>query len=159
MDERLYADRAALRCLIQTPPLWTYKEWATHLGRSLGWVKKWVKRLRAAPPDDRSVLWSRLRAHKASCHTWSDTVIARILEMRDQAPASLAGSVMASCKRSRCAGESAARGRLARIAGPVAADHAGDADRDHGRGEHAVAASHRARHHYHGERRVRHGAA
>jgi hypothetical protein len=75
MDERLYADRAALRCLMQTHPLWTNKEWTTHLGRSLGWVKKWVKRLRAALPDDRSVLWSRSRAHKASYHTWSDTVI------------------------------------------------------------------------------------
>jgi hypothetical protein len=35
MEEHLYADRAALRCLMQTHPLWTYKEWATHLGRSL----------------------------------------------------------------------------------------------------------------------------
>jgi Na+/H+-translocating membrane pyrophosphatase len=49
-----------------------------------------------------------------------------------------------------------AHGRLDRIAGPVAADHAGDADRDHGRGAQAVPARHRARHHYHGEWRVRH---
>jgi hypothetical protein len=52
-------------------------------------VKKWVKRLRAAPPDDQSVLRSRSRAHKARYHTWSDTVIAHILEMRDQPPESL----------------------------------------------------------------------
>ena len=89
MEERLYADRAALRCLMQTQPLWTYKEGATYLGRSVGWVKKWVKRLRAAPPEDRSVLHSRSRAHKAPYHTWSDAVIARILEIRDQPPEGL----------------------------------------------------------------------
>jgi hypothetical protein len=62
MEERLYADWAALRCLMRTHPDWTQQEWAAHIGRSVGWVKKWAQRLRAAPLDDSSVLWSRSRA-------------------------------------------------------------------------------------------------
>ena len=89
MEERLYADRAALRCLMRTHPDWTQQEWAAHIGRSVGWVKKWAQRLRAAPPDDSSVLWSRSRAHKAPYHTWPDAVLARILDIRDHPPEGL----------------------------------------------------------------------
>jgi hypothetical protein len=86
MEEQLYADRAALRCLMRTQPRGTQREWAAHLGRSVGWVKKWARRLRAAPPGDSAVLRSRSRAHKAPYHTWPEAVIARILEIRDQPP-------------------------------------------------------------------------
>lgn len=89
MEEQFYADRAALRCLMRTQPYGTQQQWATQLGRSLSWVKKWVKRLRAAPPGDTSVLRSRSRAHKAPYHAWPEAVIARILEIRDQPPEGL----------------------------------------------------------------------
>src|SRR6266516_5138028 len=43
------ADRAQLQHLLHEHPEWTHKELADWIGRSLGWVKKWVKRLREAP--------------------------------------------------------------------------------------------------------------
>lgn len=42
-EEDLYADRAALRRLLQAQAGWTHGELAAHLGRSLSWVKKWTK--------------------------------------------------------------------------------------------------------------------
>jgi hypothetical protein len=89
MEEQLYADRAALRRLRQTHPQWTQHDLATHLGRSLAWVKKWVRRLEAAPPDDPGVLWSHSRAHRTPYHRWDAAVVARILEIRDQPPEGL----------------------------------------------------------------------
>ncbi len=88
-EEEWYAERAALRCLLRTHPDWTRAELATHLGRSLSWVKKWTQRLRAAPPDDTHVLWSRSRAYTGPYHRWEDAVVDRILEMRDQPPEGL----------------------------------------------------------------------
>jgi len=35
MEEELYAERAALRCVLRAHPEWTQAEVATHLGRSL----------------------------------------------------------------------------------------------------------------------------
>lgn len=86
MEEHLYADRAALRRLHQTHPLWTQRELAAHLGRSLSWVKKWLRRLRTASPNDTAVLCSRSRAHVTPYPRWDDAVIERILELRDQPP-------------------------------------------------------------------------
>jgi hypothetical protein len=89
MEEQLYADRAALRRLRQTHPDWTQRELAAHLGRSVAWIKKWTKRLRAAPPDDMSVLRSRSRARKHPPPSVPAAVVARILEIRDQPPEGL----------------------------------------------------------------------
>ena len=88
-EEELYADRAALRRLLQTQPDWTHAELAARLCRSVSWVKKWTARLRTAPPGDMQVLWSRSRAHRTPYHRWDDTVVARILELRDQPPGGL----------------------------------------------------------------------
>jgi hypothetical protein len=88
-EEELYAQRAALRCLLRTHPEWTHQELATHLGRSVAWVKKWTRRLRAAPPQDTAVLWSRSRAHAAPYQRWDTRVIERILAIRDQPPEGL----------------------------------------------------------------------
>ncbi|HET8853928.1 MAG TPA: integrase, partial [Ktedonobacteraceae bacterium] len=63
-NECWVADRALLRRLIQAHPEWTQKELAAWIGRSLGWVKKWVKRLREAPPGDTSVLFGKPRGRK-----------------------------------------------------------------------------------------------
>ena len=58
------ADRAQLQHLLHAHPEWTQKELAAWVGRSLGWVKKWVKRLRAAPEDDISVLFGLPRGRR-----------------------------------------------------------------------------------------------
>src|SRR5215469_10373625 len=60
----LVADRAHLRKLLRAYPAWPYQEYADQIGRSYAWVKKWVKRLLAALPDDEAVLWSRSSARK-----------------------------------------------------------------------------------------------
>ncbi len=66
MEEQWITDRAALRALLQTHPDWTQSQLAQHLGRSVSWVKQWRRRLRAAAPDDPTVLWSRSRASYAA---------------------------------------------------------------------------------------------
>lgn len=89
MEEELYAERAALRCVMRAHPDWTQAEVATHLGRSLAWVKKWARRLRAAPPGDMVVLRGRSRAHTTPYQRWDDAVVGRLLEIRDQPPEGL----------------------------------------------------------------------
>jgi hypothetical protein len=64
MEEQWYADRSQLRALLASHPTRSNPELAAQLGRSLGWVKKWKRRLRAAPPGDETVLRGRSRARK-----------------------------------------------------------------------------------------------
>ena len=45
MEVVYYAARANLRRLMGLHPQWTHKEYAQAVGMSLGWVKKWKKRL------------------------------------------------------------------------------------------------------------------
>ena len=47
MEEQWYADRSQLRTLLQDHPDWSTATLAAELGRSVGWVKKWKRRLRA----------------------------------------------------------------------------------------------------------------
>jgi hypothetical protein len=51
----LVADRAHLRNLLHEHPDGPRQEYADQIGRSLGWIKKWMKRLRGAAPDDEAV--------------------------------------------------------------------------------------------------------
>ena len=85
-EASLVADRAHLRKLLRTHPTWPHQEYADQIGRSYDWVKKWVKRLRAAPPDDESVLWSRSSARKHHPPPFDPAVIERILAIRDDPP-------------------------------------------------------------------------
>ena len=62
--EQWVADRAQLQHLLHAHPEWTQKELAAWVGRSLGWVKKWVKRLHEAPEDDISVLFGLPRGRR-----------------------------------------------------------------------------------------------
>ena len=62
MESQWIADRARLRLLRQQHPDWSKPRLAAELSYSLSWVKKWVRRLTAAEPDDDSVLFSRSRA-------------------------------------------------------------------------------------------------
>src|SRR5579859_4504871 len=84
-------DRANLRRLHLLHPDWSRPRLAQALSRSLSWVKKWLKRLAQALPDDLNVLWSKSTARK---HSTSPTpphplLVSRILELRDHPPAEL----------------------------------------------------------------------
>src|SRR5262245_57847116 len=86
MEAQWYAERTLLRTLRRTQPTWTLQQLADAIGRSLGWVKKWVKRLRMAPPHDDKVLHSRSCARIHPPPALSQNVIDRILEIRDHPP-------------------------------------------------------------------------
>jgi transposase InsO family protein len=85
-EAQLVADRAHLRKLLRTHPTWPYQEYADQIGRSYDWVKKWVKRLLAATPDDEAVLWSRSSARLHPPAPLHPAVIERILAIRDDPP-------------------------------------------------------------------------
>jgi transposase InsO family protein len=89
MEAQWIADRRRLRTLLTTQPDWTLPDLAGAIGRSLGWVKKWAKRLRAAAPNDESVLQSRSRARATPPPPLSQVVIDRILAIRDEPPYNL----------------------------------------------------------------------
>jgi transposase InsO family protein len=89
MEAQWVADRQLLRNLLISRPDWTRRDLAQALGRSLGWVKKWIKRLQHAPPDDQAVLHSLSRARKHPPPSLSQLVIERILDFRDHPPHNL----------------------------------------------------------------------
>ncbi len=89
MEVEWIADRATLRSLAYEHPEWTQRDLADALGRSLSWVKKWLKRLRDAPPDDLQVLLSHSRAHHAPYPQVHPRIIQRIVEIREHPPENL----------------------------------------------------------------------
>ncbi len=89
MEAQWLADRTTLRTLLRTHPHWSVRDFAEAIGRSRGWVKKWRKRLRSAPPEDDVVLRSRSRARKHPPPPFAPQVIDRILEIRDHPPDNL----------------------------------------------------------------------
>jgi hypothetical protein len=82
MEAQWQADRATLRTLLRTQPHWTLADLAQAVGRSLSWVKKWVKRLRTAAVGDLQVLRSRSRARRHPPASLSPLVVERILAIR-----------------------------------------------------------------------------
>lgn len=89
MEAQWIADRTMLRTLLRTHPAWTLQDFADAVGRSRSGAKKWVKRLRAAAPDNTTVLFSQSRARKQPPPRLSTQVIERILEIRDHPPGNL----------------------------------------------------------------------
>ena len=89
MEAVYYAARANLRRLMQQHPQWTQPQYAQAVGMSLGWVKKWKKRLQEAEPSDEQVLHSRSRARKPPPERISQAVADRIIQMRDEPPEGL----------------------------------------------------------------------
>ncbi len=89
MEAVYYAARANLRRLLTQYPTWTRKQYAQAVGMSLGWVKKWIKRLREAPREDETVLQGQSRARKHPPERISELVVDRLLEIRDQPPEGL----------------------------------------------------------------------
>jgi len=86
MEEDYYRDRVRLRALLASQPDWSRAQLAEAGGRSLGWVKKWCRRLRGAAAQDEQVLWSQSRARHTTSSRVSAAVIERILDIRDHPP-------------------------------------------------------------------------
>ncbi len=83
------ADRMRLRTLLQTQPRWSLQDLADATHRSVGWVKQWRTRLRAADPADEQVLHARSCARTHPPPRLSPCVVERILEIRDAPPGHL----------------------------------------------------------------------
>jgi hypothetical protein len=88
-QEQWIADRALLQRLMQHHPEWTPQELANWIGRSVGWVKKWRKRLREAPPGDARVLFGKPLGRKTPYPQTDAEVEERILAIRDTPPENL----------------------------------------------------------------------
>ena len=86
MQERWIADRAMLYRLMRLHPEWTQKELAAWIDRSVGWVKKWVKRFPEAPPGDGSVLLGKPRGRVTPYPQTDHEVQEHVIAIRD-APA------------------------------------------------------------------------
>ncbi len=89
MEVVYYAARANMRRLMALHPDWTQQQYASAVGMSLGWVKKWKKRLGEAEAEDEQVLHSRSRARKQAPERISQVVADRLIEMRDSPPEGL----------------------------------------------------------------------
>ncbi len=88
-QEHWIADRAMLQRLLHLHPEWTQQELANWIGRSKGWVKKWVKRLREAPPGDSRVLLGKPLGRKTPYPQTDPQVEERTLAIRDAPPENL----------------------------------------------------------------------
>jgi len=92
MSRVYYAVRANLHHLWQQHPDWDHAQFATTLGCSKGWVKKWLKRLREELAQGMP-LAQILQGHsRARLHAPAKThplVIDQILSIRDQPPEGL----------------------------------------------------------------------
>jgi len=89
METEWYQARACLRHLRKKHPNWTYEQLAQETGYSYNWVRKWCKRLAAAPPDDATCLCSYSRARKTPPPSIAPEVVTAILTIRDDPPESL----------------------------------------------------------------------
>src|ERR687886_144404 len=88
-EQEWYCDRAKVRELRKLYPDYSTLQLMEATGRSRSWVKKWKKRLEAAPPQDEQVLWSRPSVRKTPPTKISQLVVERILEFRDHCNAPL----------------------------------------------------------------------
>jgi hypothetical protein len=86
MEAEWLAKRATLRWLLQRFPQWTNQEYADYLGTSVGWVKTWKKRLKAADPDDLEVLHARSTARKTPAPPLHALIVERIVQIRLSPP-------------------------------------------------------------------------
>ncbi len=90
-EAQLIVQRASLRWLAQQHPSWTHQELARALGKSLAWVKKWLKRLHEAAPGDVMALHARSRERLTppASLTSQTAVVQRILEIGESPPENL----------------------------------------------------------------------
>ncbi len=89
MEVTWIVDRSRLRTLHQEHPDWSKARLAEEVGRSHSWVKKWLKRLAGADPDDETILFSRSRAPQEHPKRVTPAVERKVLAIRDHPPANL----------------------------------------------------------------------
>ena len=77
-------DRIQLYQLKQENPEWTQKKLADTLGRSVSWVKKWLRRFRAARQITLETFQSQSRAPHSRPRQIVSAVRDAILDLRDQ---------------------------------------------------------------------------
>lgn len=86
MDAEWFAERAALRCLMQAHPDGTQAELAATLGRSRSWGAIWLPRLKEAEPADLTVLHARSCARHTPPSPMPRALVERLLAIRDDPP-------------------------------------------------------------------------
>jgi hypothetical protein len=86
MEEEWIVDRGRLRELMRKHPRWTQRELAHQTGRSIGWVKKWRQRLRAADANDDDVLHRRTSSRHCVRTRRTAQIVERVLAIRDHPP-------------------------------------------------------------------------
>src|SRR5215470_5002180 len=89
MEADWIAKRATLRWLLHTHSQWTQQDYAAFVHCSVGWVKKWKKRLLQAPAHDLVVLHSRSRARRTPCPAPHPAVVERLVQIRQAPPENL----------------------------------------------------------------------
>jgi hypothetical protein len=87
MEEEWIVDRSKLREVWFEHPNWSRKKIAKEVGRSEAWVRKWLKRIRQAPLEDREVLNGRSRVPHKLPPSIPEEVVNKILDIRDRPPA------------------------------------------------------------------------
>jgi transposase InsO family protein len=86
MEEQWVVDRCQLRAVWLEHPEWSKRVLAEALGRSKSWVKKWMKRIRNSPLEDREILNGQSRVRKRPPPGVAPAVVSRILDLRDHPP-------------------------------------------------------------------------
>ena len=89
MEEEWIVDRSKLRGVWFEHPNWSRKKIAKEVGRSEAWVRKWLKRIRQAPLEDREVLNGRSRVPHKLPPSIPEEVVNKILDIRDHPPQQL----------------------------------------------------------------------
>jgi hypothetical protein len=83
------ADRSKLRTLKIKNPTWTLSQLAQACARSVAWVKKWLKRFKAATEAEIEVLKGLSRKRKTPYSKPNPVLVSRILAIRDHPPDNL----------------------------------------------------------------------
>jgi hypothetical protein len=89
MEEEWVVDRSKLREVWLEHPEWSRQKLADEVGRSKSWIKKWLRRIRSAPLEDREILNGHTRARKRPPPRTATEVVNRILNIRDHRPQQL----------------------------------------------------------------------
>jgi hypothetical protein len=85
METLYYQDRLLLHKLRRQHPLWRLRELAEAVGRSVSWVKKWLKRFQHTP-DELPEFHSQSRRPKVPHTLISEVAIQAVLLIRDNPP-------------------------------------------------------------------------
>ncbi|MBK8421256.1 hypothetical protein [Candidatus Villigracilis saccharophilus] len=88
MEEEWIVDRSKLRGYGLNTQIGVGKN-CKRVGRSEAWVRKWLKRIRQAPLEDREVLIGRSRVPHKLPPSIPEEVVNKILDIRDHPPQQL----------------------------------------------------------------------